>query len=114
MRGLEQTWLQLAVGATAWLIVTCALSACAGPGLEPPGGRSEDGAPLPDGGAGTGGTGANGGAGGTGMPSGDPNQPGDGDGDGDGVIDHGGDAGEAERDASVDEDGGSDPQDLEP
>lgn len=113
MRGSGQTWLRRAIGATTWLVFACGAGACTGPGLETPGDRGGDGVVV-DGGDGPGGTGATGGTGGS--DGGIPNLPGDGDGDGDGdgVDNDGADAGEAERDASVDDDGGTDPQDLEP
>ena len=109
MRGLGQTWLQRAIGATAWLLLMCA-GACVGPGLEPPEDRNNSGGGPVDGGVGPGGTGGAGGMAGNVPPDGPDDLPGD----GDGVIDGRGDAGEVEPDASVDDDGGTDPQELEP
>jgi hypothetical protein len=109
MWGSRQSWLQRALGATAWLLWLCAAGACTGPGLEPPGGdRSETSQDAGD--FGSGGSAASGGAGGDDTPP--TSNPGDGDGDGD--ADGNGDAGEASQDASVDDDGGTDPEELEP
>jgi hypothetical protein len=109
MRGTGHRWLQHArrgcVLATAWLLL-CAAGGCTGPGLEPP----ADSLGERPGEAGGGGGAAAGGTGG-GAPSvpGDASS-GDGDGDGDDLSD----AGEAARDGGVDEDGGTDSEDLEP
>ena len=100
-----------ALSLAVWLLLLCGGSACTGPGLEPPGDRNEtsapgdDAGPLPEGGSGAqAGTGGSGGAGG--MQSADPGTNGGTDGDSD--------AGEASMDASVDEDGGADPAEVEP
>lgn len=114
MRGTRQTWLHRAIGTIAWLLLSCAAGACTGPGVEPPGdlnesggGRGEDaGDDL-----GSGGSAASGGAGAGGSGGVPTVDPGDGDGDGDGTDR---DAGEASSDAGVDDDGGTDPDELEP
>ena len=103
-RAATKSALSVALG----LLLLCLPGACAGPGLEPPAaGRGNDG-PGQDAGAGPmAGGAAQSGAGGV---SGQPPQAGTG-----GSPDSGdGDAGEAALDASVDEDGGSDPTELEP
>lgn len=108
MRGTGHTWWLHAIAATAWLLALCAAGACTGPGLEPPannlGGDRGDA-----GNAGAGGAAASGGTGGPGEPS-MPGDAGSGDGDGDATSD----AGEALPDSGVDDDGGTDPDELEP
>lgn len=105
MRGTGHTWLQHAVAATAWLLALCAAGACTGPGLEPPEANlGEDHGDAGNAGAGGAAAGGTGGAGG-------PLIPGDG-GGGDG--DSSSDAGEALPDGGVDDDGGTDPEELEP
>jgi hypothetical protein len=93
--------------AVVWLVMLCAASACVGPGLEPPGDRSEGGGPHRDAGGEPMAGGEEGGSGGgeptTAPPGGDA-----------GTDDVDGDSGEAAPDASVDEDGGSDPTEVEP
>ena len=108
MRGTGHRWLlQDAVAATAWLLLLCAAGACTGPGLEPP--EADVGGERPEDGGGGGGAAAGGTGGGAPSVPGDA-ASGDGDGDGDDLSD----AGEAPRDGGVDEDGGTDPEDLEP
>jgi hypothetical protein len=108
MRGTGHTWLQHAIAAIAWLLALCAAGACTGPGLEPP--ASNLGGDRGDAGnAGAGGAAASGGTGGVGEPV----IPGDA-GSGDGDVDGASDAGEAVPDSGVDDDGGTDPDELEP
>jgi hypothetical protein len=111
MWGTRQTGQQRAIGTAAWLWLLCAVSACTGPGVEPPGDPHENGGPEQDAGddLGSGGSAASGGAGAGGTAGVPTTDPGDGDGD---STDP--DAGEASSDASVDDDGGTDPRQLEP